>query len=54
VACPVCGKPEKAILSPEDKPMPERIPQAKNLIATREVDGVQLVWLVAKTEEPAL
>jgi hypothetical protein len=25
--------------------------QAKNLIATREVDGVQLVWLVAKTEE---
>jgi hypothetical protein len=26
--------------------------QAKTLIATREVDGIQLVWLVAKTEEP--
>jgi hypothetical protein len=27
--------------------------QAKSLIATREIDGVQLVWLVAKTEVPA-
>jgi hypothetical protein len=28
--------------------------QAKALIATREVNGVQLVWLVAKAEEPAV
>jgi hypothetical protein len=28
--------------------------QAKALIATREVDGVQLVWLVAKAEESAV